>query len=133
MRCNFIDFRNFMIRSASGIVLFVIVMAACLNYENKIPFYALTICAASCMLNEWYNITHSHSIYLAIGLVAIPIPIASIITIYDRYMYVIFYYLIFIATMDTFAMIGGKLLGGPKLAPKISPNKKMTKSKYSYK
>jgi phosphatidate cytidylyltransferase len=32
-------------------------------------------------------------------------------------------YALIICTIDTFAMFGGRTIGGPKLAPKISPNK----------
>jgi phosphatidate cytidylyltransferase len=78
------------------------------------------------MILEWYNMTNSSNLYLALGLAIIPIPIASIllITMLDaNYQYTIFTAVLIIVAMDSAAMFGGQTFKGPKLAPKISPNK----------
>lgn len=77
------------------------------------------------MLFEWYNITNSSTVHLLSGLPLIVIPILCLIHI--RLMsggeYAILTYFSMIWTVDIFAMLGGKKIGGMKLAPTISPKK----------
>lgn len=88
-------------------------------------FKALMGLIAIGMLFEWYEMTKSSWLYLLIGLIIIPIPIISLIAVSmqsDSSCTLLTYFVI-IWSVDTFAMIGGKNLKGPKLAPRLSPNK----------
>ena len=64
-------------------------------------------------------------IYNFIGQIFIIIPISSILIIsnLDTHGWILLTLFICISTVDIMAMFGGKLIGGIKLAPKISPNK----------
>lgn len=88
-------------------------------------FYIIMYLVGALMLIEWYKITKKFIIYNYLGLIFIPVPIASLmlISFYDHTGWLIFTYFCTIWTVDTMAMVGGKLIGGPKLAPKLSPHK----------
>ena len=79
------------------------------------------------MLFEWYNMTKNEekNIYNFIGQILIIIPISSILIIsnIDTQGWVVLTLFVCTSTVDIMAMFGGKLIGGVKLAPKISPNK----------
>jgi phosphatidate cytidylyltransferase len=77
------------------------------------------------MLVEYYQITKSSLLYLLFGFIVISIAIIALILTINQYnsKYLLLFYFINIWSTDTFAMIGGKLLKGPKLAVAISPNK----------
>lgn len=88
-------------------------------------FYILIILVAIGMLKEWYAMTKSSVLYLLFGFILLPLPIISLILInsYAEYRWLLLLYFAIIWSVDTFAMIGGKNLKGPKLAPSLSPNK----------
>ncbi|WP_341789356.1 phosphatidate cytidylyltransferase [Rickettsia endosymbiont of Polydrusus tereticollis] len=88
-------------------------------------FYVLMILVAIGMLCEWYDMTSSSLLHLLTGLVVIPLPIGSLILLHarDNNQWLILLYFVIIWSVDTFAMIGGKIVGGLRLAPKISPKK----------
>ncbi len=88
-------------------------------------FQAMMLLIAAGMLFEWYEMTNSSWLYMLLGLVIIPVPIISLIlvSLLDGAKCTLLTYFITIWSVDTFAMIGGKNLRGPKLAPKLSPNK----------
>ena len=88
-------------------------------------FIILMLFIAIIMLFEWYEMTKLSPPYLLLGLVVIPIPIISLILVSIKYnnRWLLLAYFITIWSVDTFAMIGGKRLKGPKLAPYLSPNK----------
>lgn len=93
---------------------------------SKFLFQLIIIFVALGMLLEWYNMTTTDNFYLSLGLAIIPIPVASIllITMLDpNYQFSIFTAAVIIVSMDSAAMFGGQAFKGPKLAPKISPNK----------
>jgi phosphatidate cytidylyltransferase len=88
-------------------------------------FMILILLIATGMLIEWFELTKSSFIHLLLGLIIIPIPIISLLLVNVEYdsRWILFSYFVAIWSVDTFAMIGGKKLKGPKLAPKLSPNK----------
>ncbi|MES2214729.1 MAG: phosphatidate cytidylyltransferase [Pseudomonadota bacterium] len=110
-------------RFISGVVLVALFLASLALGNIAIDILLLVV--AILMLQEWYNMTQSDVRFLLLGLPIVAIPIASLILISmipDGKMALLLFTSIIIS-VDTFAMIGGKLLGGPKLAPKISPRK----------
>jgi phosphatidate cytidylyltransferase len=110
-------------RFISGIVLAALVLAIVLL--NNILLYILIALVAALMLHEWYNMTKTDERFMLLGLPIISIPLASIlcISMMSEGTQVLVLFVTIIAFVDTFAMIGGKLIGGAKLAPKLSPNK----------
>ncbi|ABV79304.1 phosphatidate cytidylyltransferase [Rickettsia bellii] len=114
---------NLYLRILSGIVLVPSFVVAILWLKPL--FYVLMILVAIGMLSEWYDMTHSSIMYLLIGLIIIPIPISLLIFLSSNPInnWLIMLYFCIVWSVDTFAMIGGKTLGGAKLAPKISPKK----------
>ena len=115
--------RNLLIRCLSGLALgcFFIVAIFFLRPLFYIALYSI----AAVMLLEWYNITKTSIYHNLIGLLAIPIPIASLLlTSYiDQTGWLLMTFFCIVWSVDVMAMFGGKLIGGPKLAPKTSPNK----------
>lgn len=114
---------NFLIRCISGLVIglaFIVTI-----FYLRPLFYILLYLINVAMLMEWYDITKSSRSITLLGLVAVPIPLASILLMsyVDQPGWLLITYFVLIWTVDTMAMIGGKALGGPKLAPKISPQK----------
>lgn len=77
------------------------------------------------MLLEWYDMTRSSLVCSLVGQVMIPVSISALLLIshIDHSGWMIFSYFCMIWTVDTMAMIGGKIIKGPKFAPVISPNK----------
>ncbi len=115
--------RNLLVRCLSGLVLgcFFIVAIFFLRPLFYIAIYSI----ATVMLLEWYNITKTSIYHNLTGLLAIPIPIASLLLIsyIDQTGWLLMTFFCTIWSVDIMAMLGGKLIGGPKLAPKTSPNK----------
>ncbi len=114
---------NFLIRCISGLVIglaFVVTI-----FYLRPLFYILLYLINIAMLMEWYDITKSSRSITLIGLVAVPIPLAAVLLMsyVDQSGWLLITYFVLIWTVDTMAMIGGKALKGPKLAPKISPQK----------
>lgn len=119
------DKHNLVKRSISGLALAIIFLISVFLYRPI--FYILIYIIAALMLFEWYNMTKSgeKNIYNFIGLILITVPISSILIIsdIDTHGWVLLTLFMCISVVDIMAMFGGKLIGGIKLAPKISPNK----------
>lgn len=93
---------------------------------SKILLQIMILLVTTGMFIEWYNMTKSNLWYNITGLVAIAIPVSCLFAItlmFDNYMYIFLTFGVIIVATDVFAMAGGKLFAGPRLAPKISPNK----------
>lgn len=114
---------NLATRALSGLVICLIFVSSILWLPYL--FDAIMLIIALIMLFEWYEMTNSSFINLLLGLTIIPIPIISLLLINlnpdNRWTLLI--YFVNIWSVDTFAMISGKTLKGPKLAPYLSPNK----------
>jgi phosphatidate cytidylyltransferase len=119
------DKQNFLIRSISGLTLATIILASIFLYRPLFIVFVYII--AALMLFEWYDMTKNEKLYIYnfIGQILIIIPITSILIIsnLDQFGWILLTCFMTISSVDTMAMIGGKMIGGPKLAPKISPNK----------
>lgn len=119
------DKQNFLIRSISGLTLATIILASIFLYRPLFIVFVYII--ATLMLLEWYDMTKNEKLYIYnfIGQIFIVIPITSILIIsnLDYSGWVLLTFFMTISSVDSMAMIGGKTIGGPKLAKKISPNK----------
>ncbi len=114
---------NIVQRFISGGLLGAIILLSILYSDTLFNLILLTI--SMLMYYEWYNMTKSDILFAVSGIAIIFIPIFCLYQVssmnYGK-MAILLYALI-IASVDSFAMFVGKLVGGQKLAPKISPNK----------
>lgn len=87
-------------------------------------FIGLLLIIAYLMLKEWYIFAHSSKSDLAVGALSIAFSISSLILLCHAIpAFITVLYFLIIWSTDTGAMVGGKILKGPKLAQRISPNK----------
>ena len=115
---------NLVKRFAAAAVLIPLIIGAIAF--SKVLLQIIVILVAVGMLLEWYDMTYKNICYMMLGIpiVAIPIGCLIIITmITSDYKYILLTYAGIIWTVDSAAMFGGKTIGGPKLAPVLSPNK----------
>lgn len=107
-------------RIASGFILIIIAfffVTANSTYRNYM------ICGVLALsLREWIKISGKNHFLCLCGILYISSALLSWIVIPYNYIDACLILLI-TCTCDTFAYFGGKFFGGPKLAPKISPNK----------
>jgi phosphatidate cytidylyltransferase len=111
-------------RVVTALILIPIALYAI--FYSKSVFLFLSIAIAILMTAEWLDIIKAapdQKKWRLIGLFYILIPIYSVIKIrlYDAD--ILFWMFAIIWSTDIFAFFAGKTLGGPKLAPTISPNK----------
>jgi phosphatidate cytidylyltransferase len=112
---------NLYLRFISGLSIVAIFVISILWY--KILFTIIMIIVASCMFYEWLCMTKFDIYFTFLGIIIILPSIISLILINNYNHYILINYFTIIWSVDTFAMIGGKTIGGVKLAAKISPNK----------
>ncbi len=95
-------------------------------FYSKSVFILLAIAIAILMTAEWLDIIKTakdQKKWRLIGLFCILIPIYSVIKIRLHSSDILFWMFAVIWSTDIFAFFAGKTLGGPKLAPHISPSK----------
>lgn len=114
---------NFKLRVLSALVIGALFIISIIWPDPL--FTLLMLWVAVGMLYEWYLITQTSKLDLLLGLVLVPQAITFLIlTSYiDPSRLLLLYYFIIIWSVDTLAMIGGRAIRGPKLAPILSPNK----------
>lgn len=113
-------------RVVSAIILIPIALYAILSAKNLFIF--LSIAIAILMTSEWLEITkkaqgQERQKWRLIGLFYILIPIYSVIKIRLFDADILLWMFAIIWATDIFAFFAGRILGGAKLAPTISPNK----------
>jgi len=111
-------------RVVSALILMPIAIYAI--FYSKDFFIFLAIIIAIIMASEWTEMISKmkdHRRWQIIGLLYISIPIFLVIKIRFHGSEILFWMFAVIWSTDIFAFFAGKNLGGPKLAPKISPNK----------
>lgn len=109
-------------RIVFGVILFLLAVISI--FYSLCLFYFLMGLTLIGMLLEWYKISNNIATLL-LGLVLIPLSISSLILLRLSPLGWLpsLLYLVLISVTDTVAMLSGKLIGGPKLAPNISPHK----------
>ncbi|MFK7974238.1 MAG: phosphatidate cytidylyltransferase [Rickettsiaceae bacterium] len=114
---------NLLLRLISGMILCTVFLVSI--FFIRPVFYIVLYLIATLMLSEWYNMTKTSTRHLMLGLILIPSAIISLMLIsnIDQNGWLLVTYFCFIWSVDCMAMVGGKLIGGIKFAPKISPNK----------
>ncbi|MFH1158141.1 MAG: phosphatidate cytidylyltransferase [Pseudomonadota bacterium] len=115
-------------RVKSALIFAPVVLAVI--YLGGIPFALLMIAAAGAGLYEWMrmvlNEKKHRAIFLLSGCAYISLSIGSMVWLRNdttQGLHTMLMLLLVVWASDTFAYFTGKAIGGPKLAPKISPNK----------
>ncbi len=114
---------NWLLRIISASMIFIVFALALWISNNTFILLMLMIIAG--MLFEWHSITKSNISYWSLA-IFLPLPIICLIIVklyFPHSSLLIFWYFLLIWTNDAVAMIAGRSIGGPKLAPVISPNK----------
>lgn len=114
---------NIVKRFLSGTALALVLLLAILYSQILLNILLITI--GFIMFYEWRNITKKDEKYLYLGILIIFVPILSLylVSIEPEGKIALLTYAFIIASVDSFAMFGGKYFEGPKLAPNLSPNK----------
>ncbi|MEK6745714.1 MAG: phosphatidate cytidylyltransferase [Pseudomonadota bacterium] len=118
------------VRVISGAVLATLVLI--LLWVGSFPFAFIVFLAALQMLREWDHLTKNEdSMWGVAGLFYVAVPCASIVwmrnlqieNIENAGLYIVLYILFCVWATDIGAYFSGRIIGGPKLAPSLSPNK----------
>ena len=121
--------KNLLVRILTSLVLIPLVLS--IIYTGGTLFNLTIIMVAILMGFEWDALTNKNRnnknpiLWRFIGLCYISIPCISLLYIADKPQgsTIITWLLITVWAADTAAFFTGKIVGGPKLAPKISPKK----------
>jgi phosphatidate cytidylyltransferase len=116
-------YTNIRLRIISAIVILIAFLFGLLY--SKYFFLCLMCCVFIGMAHEWRLMCENNTLYRIFGFSIFAISCISLIIarfVEQGYSPLLIYFII-IWTVDTMALIGGKTIGGIKLAPKISPNK----------
>jgi phosphatidate cytidylyltransferase len=111
-------------RVVSAIVLIPIALYAI--FYSKSVFIFMAVAITIIMTAEWIDMiraSHDQKKWRLIGLFYILIPVYSVIKLRLQNTDTLFWMFSIIWATDIFAFFAGKIIGGQKLAPKISPNK----------
>lgn len=105
-----------------GLIIFFVVLSSVFNLFSFLVILAII---SGFMVKELQEIGKSNKNEVFLGLMLISIAILSLVVVHlFKYgEYVIFWYFFSVFTFDVFAMYGGKIIGGRKLAENISPKK----------
>lgn len=118
------------VRIVSGIVLAALVLI--LLWVGGFPFAFIIFLAALQMLREWDHLTENEdSLWGVAGLFYVAVPCASLVwmrnlqvaNVENSGLYIVLYVLLAVWATDIGAYFTGRIVGGPKLAPALSPNK----------
>jgi len=117
--------KELLIRAVSALTLLPIVLAAI--WFEGVYLLALLVVAAILMGREWLRLSGAgfKPLWWLGGVVYIGLPLVSIYWLrgQDNGTMWVFYALFVVFAMDVGGYFAGRLIGGPKLAPKISPKK----------
>lgn len=123
---KFDDVSNLKTRIVSGaIMLLIAIFAICVS---KTMFILLAVAISVLMAFEWTDLTKTaptsdKTKWRLIGFFFILLPVFSVLKLYDIDSNIVLWMFAVIFATDIFAYFAGKNFGGPKLMPKVSPNK----------
>lgn len=118
------DFSGLRTRVISGAVIAVMVLSA-LKLGGMF-FIGLVMLAGLQMIREWDALTlNENIIWRLFGLAYVSIPCAALVWLrgHDTGFSLVLTILLIVWATDVSAYFAGRMIGGPKLAPAISPNK----------
>jgi len=121
--------RNLLLRVITSLILAPIVLF--ITYDGGVIFEFTVTLVAVLMAFEWHELTTNGKnnknpiLWKVIGALYITIPCTSLLYIAtnDQGTQILIWLLIVVWASDISAFFVGKIIGGPKFAPKISPKK----------
>lgn len=117
-------------RVISGVVMGAVVLGAL--YTGGWMFILLVVAAGLQMIREWDGLTAQDNWrWKLAGVAYVAVPCASLIWLRNVMIegdiaagtHIVLYIILVVVATDIGAFFAGRRIGGPKLAPKISPNK----------
>ncbi len=114
--------------------LFLRIISACVlippviatNYYGS-PYFEIMITLSACLLVwEWYNLCNGKLPWILFGIIYIGFPCYALFHLrinLDFGFETVLWIFVLVWSADTGAFVAGRLIGGPKIAPSISPNK----------
>lgn len=129
MENNKILDKNLFVRIITALILAPVVLVVV--YKGGILFNSMVIIFAVLMSFEWNHLTSksyinkSPALWKVIGIFYITAPCVALMYIQNKHQghLIIFWLLLTVWASDISAFFVGKIVGGPKLAPKVSPKK----------
>ena len=121
---NKFDTRNLAQRTISAVVLALAVLSAV--YFGSPFFEALVFIAALILAWEWSKLCQGRALWLLGGLFYIALPCWALLSLHADPVagrQTLFWLLAVVWSSDTGAFVFGSLIGGPRMAPIISPQK----------
>ncbi len=119
---NATKFSGLSVRVVSGVVLATMVLGVL--WVGGFLFALLIVLAALQMLREWDFLTETEdAIWGLLGLFYVAIPCACLLWLRETDIALVAYILPVVWATDIGAYFSGRIIGGAKLAPAISPNK----------
>jgi phosphatidate cytidylyltransferase len=112
------------VRALSGLAMAVVVGVGL--WQGGWVFTLLVVLAGLLMIREWDGLTAQDSkVWHIAGLAYVALPCASLIWLRNcaSGVYLILFVVLVVCATDIGAYFAGRRIGGPKLAPVISPNK----------
>jgi phosphatidate cytidylyltransferase len=109
-------------RILSGITIGILFITSI--FFSLPPFTVLMMVIGMVMVFEWYQMSQEQRLFLFLGPIIMFPAIISLVLVHNyQNRWLVLGYFAMIWAVDTFAMIGGRILRGPKLAPVLSPDK----------
>ncbi|NBX02799.1 MAG: phosphatidate cytidylyltransferase [Alphaproteobacteria bacterium] len=111
-------------RILSALALALVVIS--LLYVGGLPFMLLVLIAALIMMREWNNLVINNSaLERTLGMAYVAVPCACLIWLrgLESGLALTLCLIAIVCATDIGAFFAGRQIGGPKLAPSISPNK----------
>jgi phosphatidate cytidylyltransferase len=123
---KFDDSSNLRTRVISGIVMLLLGVVAICFFKSL--FFLLAVAITILMTFEWLELTKTAPMadkqkWHLIGFVYILLPMFAVLKLREDDYQILLWMFAVIAATDIFAYFAGKNFGGPKLMPKVSPNK----------
>ena len=114
-----------MVRTIAAVAMIAVALVA--EFFGGYIFASLVAIIAGLMFVEWRRLTDGWGVrWIVAGFLYALLPALSLLWLRDRApqgMEIVFWIFVVTWTTDIGAYFAGRAIGGPKLAPKISPNK----------
>ena len=108
-------------RIASAFVIGAVFLSAI--YLHKYLFMFLMLSTLVGMITEWFDlVSKPKDLLLGLFLISISVSVVILTRFLHNYNIILLFFLC-LWVNDSFAMVSGKQIGGPKIAPMISPSK----------
>ncbi len=116
------------VRTASGIAMMLV--SGVVIWIGGWTFKLFVLLLAAGLIGEWAKLVFlfaqsaiQRSLWIAAGLIYIGIAVWTLLRLRDQYLAIAIYPVAVVIATDVGAYFAGRTVGGPKIAPRISPSK----------